>query len=73
MNKLIMLRISLCRPGGVVVTQSPPKQKARVQIRSDASRPVTKLIGTASAGDTHSLARRTNPPTASIVPRHRVT
>ena len=56
-----------------MVTRSPPKQKARVQIRWDASRPVTKLrFGTASAGDTHSLARRTNPPTASIVPRHRV-
>ena len=39
----------------------------------DASRPVTKLrIGTASAGDIHSLARGTNPPTASIVPRYGV-
>ena len=31
----------------------------------DASRPVTMLqIGTASAGDTHSLTSRTNPPTS---------
>ena len=28
--------------------------------------------GTALAGDTHSLARRTNPPTACIVHRHGV-
>ena len=41
----------------------------RVLPPPDASRPVTKLqIGTALAGDTHSLTRRTNPPTASIVP-----
>ena len=39
----------------------------------DPSRPVTKLrIGTASAGDTHSLACRTNPPTASIMPQYGV-
>ena len=35
--------------------------------------PVTKLqIGTASAGNTHSLVHRTNPPTAGIVPQYRV-
>ena len=68
-----LFRYIHCRPGGVVVTQSPSKQNAWVQITLDASRPVTKLwFGTASAGDTHSLACRTNPPTASLVPRHRV-
>ena len=30
------------------------------------------VSGTASAGDAHSLARRTNPPTASSVPRYGV-
>ena len=30
------------------------------------------VIGTALAGDTHSLARRTNPPAASSVPWHGV-
>ena len=41
----------------------------RVLSPPDASRPVTKLrIGTASAGDAYSQARKTNPPAASMVP-----
>ena len=56
-----------------MASRSLPAQRVRGSIPPDASRPVTKLrIGTASAGDTHSLARRTNPPTASIQPRYGV-
>ena len=58
------------RLGGVVASLSLPALRVPDSIPPDASRPVTKLrIGTASVGDTHSLARRANPPTASIVPR----
>ena len=52
-----------------------PTQKIWAQVRSDACRPFTKLrIGTASAGGTHSLARRTtmNPSKVSSVLRHGV-
>ena len=57
----------------VLIRRLSVLHKCWVQIRLYASRPVTKLwFGTASAGDTHSLACRTYPPTASIVLRHRV-
>ena len=61
--------IGLGRLGGVVASHCFLRRGFRVPSPPDASRPVTKLqIGTASAGDTYSLTRRTNPPTASIVP-----
>jgi hypothetical protein len=50
-----------------------PRRRSRVQIRPDASCPVTKLrIGTAMAGGTYSLARRINPPAVSSVLRYGV-
>ena len=50
------------RLGGVVASRSLPAQRVGVQSPPDTSRPVTRLrIGTASDGDTHSLALRTNP------------
>ena len=56
-----------------MASRSLPARGLGVRSPPDASRPVTKLqIGTASAGDTNSLAPRTNPPTASIVPRYGV-
>ena len=54
-----------------MVTRSPLKQKARVQVGCKSAS-YQAVICTASAGDTHFLARRTNLPTASIVPLHRV-
>ena len=57
------LHARIPRGGLRILSGSPP----------DASRAVAKLrVGAASAGDTHTLARRTNPTTASIVPRYRV-
>ena len=57
-----------------MASRSLPAQRVGGSIpQVDASHPITKLqIGTASAGDTHSLARRAKPPTASIVPRYGV-
>ena len=78
--------ISCCRLGGVVASRSLPAQRVPAgwcsgfTLASCAEgsgfyprlMQVVLRIGTASAGDTHSLARRTNPPTAGIVPRYRV-
>ena len=66
------LKYAFCKRA-ILINRIFSTSKTIVANLSDASRPVTKLrIGTASAGDTHSLARRTNLPTASIVPRYGV-
>ena len=45
------------------------RRRSPVRSPLNASCPLTRLrISTASAGDTYSLARKTNPPAASIVP-----